>query len=83
MSITIECNDIGILVHSIRKELRNLISREPWIKRSLRIVLLTHKRLLIMVDNVVGNRLAIKHIVEILNKYNIKYVLYTKTPLNM
>ncbi len=82
MSITIECNGIGILVHSIRKELRNLTSRYPWIRKSLRIVILTHRKLLIVIDNVAENNVTVKLITEILNKYNIKYTFYIQAPLN-
>jgi len=82
MSIAIECNGIGILAHSIRRELRDLISRYPWIRRSLRIVILTHRKLLIVIDNVVENNVAVKLITEILDRHNIKYTLHMQAPLN-
>lgn len=69
MFIEIERRNPGIVAHLIRKELKELMDRSPWIRKSIRAVITSHDRFLVVIENSLDNTKVLDAIVSIAKKF--------------
>ncbi|MEL9941110.1 MAG: hypothetical protein QXG81_06820 [Ignisphaera sp.] len=69
MFVEIERRNPGIVAHLLRKELKELMDRDPWIRKSVKAVITSHDRLLIIVENTLDSVKVLDSIIELIGKF--------------
>jgi|UniRef100_A0A7J2U4C3 hypothetical protein len=82
MSIEIESRNPGILVHVLRKELNEMLAQNPYLKKSIKMLITSHDKLLILMDETLDSEKAINGILRLVEKLLKDYTV-RKLPRNV
>jgi hypothetical protein len=82
MSIEIESRNPGILVYVLRKELNEMLAQNPYLKKSIKMLITSHDKLLILMDETLDSEKAINGILRLVEKLLKDYTV-RKLPRNV
>jgi hypothetical protein len=82
MSIEIESRNPGILVHVLRRELNEMLAQNPYLKKSIKMLITSHDKLLILMDETLDSEKAINGILRLVEKLLKDYTV-RKLPRNV
>jgi hypothetical protein len=82
MFIEIESRNPGILVHVLRKELNEMLAQNPYLKKSIKMLITSHDKLLILMDETLDSEKAINGILRLVEKLLKDYTV-RKLPRNV
>jgi hypothetical protein len=68
MSIEIESRKPGILAHVLKRELNELLARNPYLRKSIRVLITSHDKLFILIDETLDTASAVDKILHIVDR---------------
>jgi hypothetical protein len=81
MAIEIESRNPGILAHVIRKQLNELLSRYPHLRKSVKVLVTSHSRLVILIDESLDTAKLTEVVLGIVSKVLKDYSVKKMSPL--
>jgi len=69
MIIKIERRNPGIVAHLLKKELRSTIDKHPWMRKSVRAVITSPDKFLVIVENKLDNVKTLELVLSIVERF--------------
>jgi len=83
MAIEIESKNPGILAHVIRKQLNELLSRYPHLRKSVKVLVTSHSRLVILIDESLDTAKLMETVLGIVDKVLKDYSVKKMSPVEI
>jgi hypothetical protein len=83
MAIEIESRNPGILAHVIRKQLNELLSRYPHLRKSVKVLVTSHSRLVILIDESLDTAKLTEVVLGIVSKVLKDYSVKKMSPVEI